>query len=238
MKQIFDIKIKLRLSAIVLVVLLLAVIVAGWYYYSYASTKTGVLMGSLAAGLFVALIQLIISWQEYKMAEQVKDLKLVKILYDRDDRTYYENLIKESKKEIKVMGVTAKRFFEHFADMSKGARGNARVLIDALNRGVKVEILLPTKEYLTEDKQSGYEQVQQIWQKIKESYPRADITIKYFHHVPAHSIFIVDNKCIVGPVFENVESKNTPALHLDNESPFAVNYIEHFDEEWKSLDEQ
>ena len=134
------------------------------------------------------------------------------------------------------MGVTAKRFFEHFADMSKGARGNARVLLDALNRGVKVEILLPSKEFLKEDKQGSYDQVHQVWQKILETYPCVDIKINYFRHVPAHSIFIVDNKCIVGPVFENVESKNTPALHLENESPFAVNYIEHFDEEWKSLD--
>ena len=235
MKDCFRKSFRFRYSTIIVIVLIVLIAICVWIYCKCFTTPVGALLGSLAAGLIVAIIQIIIAWQEYEMTEQVKDLRLIKILYDRDDRTYYENLIKESKSEIRVMGVTAKRFFEHFADMSKGARGNARVLIDALNRGVKVEILLPSKEYLNKDKQSGYEQVQQIWQKIKESYPRADITIKYFHHVPAHSIFIVDNKCIVGPVFENVESKNTPALHLENESPFAVNYIEHFDEEWKSL---
>lgn len=236
MKQIFDIKIKVRLSAIILLLLLLAVIIVGWYYYTHASTKTGVLMGSLAAGLVVALIQWIISWKEYNLTEKIEDLELVKVLYNRDDRTYYENLIRKSNKSIKVMGVTAKRFFEHFADTHNGAPDNARVLLVAMERGVNVQILLPHEDFLPEDKKDAHRQVKHTLQEIQRRNYTGKIEIKYFQHTPAHSIFMVDNNCIVGPVFERVESKYTPALHLKKDSPFAVKYLEHFDEEWKSLD--
>ena len=236
MKQIFDIKIKVRLSAIIFIVLFIAVVIAGWYYYTHYSTKTGVLMGSLAAGLIVALIQWIISWKEYTQTEKIEDLELVKVLYNRDDRTYYEDLIKKSKNSIKVMGVTAKRFFEHFADTQNGAPDNARVLLVALERGVDVQILLPHEDFLPEEKKNAHHQVRQVLQVIQDRNYAGKINIRYFRHVPAHSIFMVDSTCIVGPVFEKVESKYTPALHLKKDSPFAVKYLEHFDEEWKALD--
>jgi len=170
------------------------------------------------------------------MTKKVEDLRLIQILYNRDDRLYYQKLISESRREIRVMGVTAKRFFEHFADMTVGARPDAQVLISAMNRGVKVKILLPSKEYITNNKKASYEQVEETLKSINNKYPEAEIEIRYFDHIPAHSIFMVDSECIVGPVFENVESKNTPALHLKNESPFAEKYIAYFEQEWKKLD--
>ena len=213
-----------------------AIIICSIFYFSQSDSSSGAILGSLVAGLIVALIQLIISWRDFEMTKKVEDLRLIQILYNRDDRLYYQKLISESRREIRVMGVTAKRFFEHFADMTVGARPDAQVLISAMNRGVKVKILLPSKEYITNNKKASYEQVEETLKSINNKYPEAEIEIRYFDHIPAHSIFMVDSECIVGPVFENVESKNTPALHLKNESPFAEKYIAYFEQEWKKLD--
>lgn len=236
MKEFFSKKIKLGYSSIAVFILLVLLIICWRCYAANPNTPSGVILGSLIAGLIVALIQFFLSWWDYKMTKKIEDLRLIEILYNRDDRPYYANLINKSRREIRVMGVTAKRFFEHFADMTVGARQEAQVLIVALNRGVKVKILLPSKEYVAQSKMASYKQVEETLNNIKSNYPNAEIEIRYFNHIPAHSIFMVDSECIVGPVFEKVESKNTPALHLKNESPFAEKYIAYFEQEWETLD--
>ena len=236
MKGIFSKKIKIGCSLLSVLLLLILIGICWKYYAASPTSPCGVVLGSLIAGLIVALIQFLLSWWDYKMTKKVEDLRLIEILYDRDNREYYANLISKSRREICVMGVTAKRFFEHFADMTVGARPDAQVLIVALNRGVKVKLLLPSKEYIASNKQASYKQVEETLKSIKTKYPESEIEIRYFDHIPAHSIFMVDSECIVGPVFENVESKNTPALHLKNESPFAEKYIAYFEQEWKKLD--
>lgn len=234
MKEIFSKKIKINGLIIAVLVMLLLICVC-WICYAVNPTSTvGVVLGSIVAGLIVALIQFGLSWWDYRMTQKVEKLRLVEILYDRDNRTYYANLIGKSRREIRVMGITAKRFFEHFADITIGARPEAQVLLTALIRGVKVRLLLPSKDYIASNKIADYEQVSETLNRIKQMYPKAEIDIRYFDHIPAHSIFMVDSECIVGPVFEYVESKNTPALHLKNESPFAEKYLAYFEQEWNA----
>ena len=234
MKEFFSKKIKINLSTIAILIMLFIICVC-WKFYAVNPTSTvGAVLGSIIAGLIVALIQLGLSWWDYKMTQKIEKLRLIEILYDRDDRTYYANLIDKSRREIRVMGTTARRFFEHFADMTTGARPEAQVLISALNRGVKVKLLLPSKDYIALNKIADYNQVSETLNTIKQKYPHAEIEIRYFDHIPAHSIFMVDSECIVGPVFEKVESKNTPALHLKNESPFAEKYVAYFEQEWNT----
>ena len=235
MKEFFSKKIKLNLSVIAAIFLLIAIFICWKYYAVNPTSPVGAVLGSIIAGLIVALIQLGLSWWDYKMTQKIEKLRLIEILYDRDDRTYYANLIDKSRREIRVMGTTARRFFEHFADMTTGARPEAQVLISALNRGVKVKLLLPSKDYIALNKIADYNQVSETLNTIKQKYPHAEIEIRYFDHIPAHSIFMVDSECIVGPVFEKVESKNTPALHLKNESPFAEKYVAYFEQEWNAL---
>ena len=61
--------------------------------------------------------------------------------------------------------------------------------------------------------------------------------MKFFNHIPSHSIFSVDETCIVGPVFPYLESKNTPALYLENSSPIAIEYLKYFETEWRNSHE-
>lgn len=235
MKEIFSKKIKLNVWIIIVLVILVIICVCWKWYTMNTTSPVGAVLGSIIAGLIVALIQLGLSWWDYQMMQKIEKLRLIEILYDRDNRTYYANIIDKSRREIRVMGTTARRFFEHFADMTTGARPEAQVLISALNRGVKVKLLLPSKDYIALNKIADYNQVSETLNTIKQKYPHAEIDIRYFDHIPAHSIFMVDSECIVGPIFEYVESKNTPALHLKNESPFAEKYLAYFEQEWDKV---
>jgi len=230
--NIFKTNIKIRATFIIIVCLLLATIAVLIWYWNIDDIKISTILGSIFAGLIVAIIQFVIAWQDYKQTEKLKELKLIQILYTRSDRTFYEEYIKQSKRKINMMGVTAIRFFNDFADDSPNATSNAKVLLDALRRRVDVKILLPDADFVDENKKQDVGKVKQHVTNIKNKYPNYLLVVKYFKHVPAHSIFNVDDKCIVGPVFPELESKYTPALFLRNSSPIADKYLTYFENEW------
>jgi len=227
--------IKIKATVIILICLILATVLAFIWYKASSDKGLSAVLGGLASGLIVAIIQFIIAWQDYQQTEKLKELELIEILYNRDNRTFYEEYIKKSKRSINMMGVTASRFFNDFVDDSPNAASNAKVLLDALKRNVKVRILLPSSDFVDKDKQQDVEKVSKQVESVKRKYSSLPLEVKYFSHVPAHSIFNVDDKCIVGPVFPEVESKYTPALFLRNSSPMADKYLKYFDYEWNKV---
>ncbi len=223
--------------SILLVLLLISVVIVYWVEDDTTS-KLSAFTCSLAAGLVVAIIQLIIAWRDYSQNEELRKLQLLEILYDRDSRTKYEAFIRKSKRNIDVMGVTAARFFSHFADTDMAATENAKVLLNAMGRNVKVRILLPSDQFLPSDtKRQDANRVRVQYRKLKERYPD-NIEIRYFDHTSAHSIFRIDDTCIIGPVFPRLESKYTPALHVMKSSPMALNYMDYFETEWKDAEKE
>lgn len=234
--NIFRTNIKIRATIVIIGFLILATIIVGIWYGNTNDTKVSTILGSLLAGLIVAIVQFIIAWQDYKQTDKLKELELIEVLYNRDNRTFYEEYIKHSKRKIYMMGVTASRFFNDFADDSPNATSNAKVLIDALRRSVKVRILLPNSEFVDEKKRQDVDKVKQQVESIMNKDSDYSLEIRYFKHTPAHSIFNVDDKCIVGPVFPELESKYTPALFLRNSSPMADRYLDYFDNEWKNAE--
>ena len=228
-----------RISASLLIFCVLTCLGVFSFYCFYKTNdeKWLSLLGSLAAGLIVAIIQFIIASQDYNQTEKLKELELIKVMYDRDDRIFYEKHIEKSKRSISVMGVTAMRFFNDFADYDLSATKNAKVLLNKLAQGIKVKILLPNSEYLKKEKMNDFKKVKQHIENIKRQFPKYQLEVKYFEHIPSHSIFCIDDTCIVGPVFPNVESKYTPALYLRSSSPLAIKYKAYFDDEWKDAHE-
>lgn len=47
----------------------------------------------------------------------------------------------------------------------------------------------------------------------------------------------MDDTCIIGPVFPDLESRNTPALRLRSSSPMAIPYLDYFESEWEKAKE-
>ena len=189
-------------------------------------------MAGILTGLLVVIIQFLLSWNEYRYIENFKRLGIKEIRKDRDKREFYENLIKNSHKCIDVMGVTASRFMEHFADAESG-RPETRVLLDAMNRKIKVRILVPKSEFLDrKEEKDNASKSKRNFENVKTSYPEL-FEYRYFQHVPAHGIVVVDDECIIGPIFPQLRSKDTPCIHMYNHSAYAQKYLDYFEDEWK-----
>ena len=232
--KIFGKNFRVNASKLILFILVCLATFSFIWFLKTNDVKLFSLFGSIVAGLIVAIIQFIIAFQDYEQGEKLKELELIKVMYDRDDRIFYEGHINKAKREISVMGVTAIRFFNDFADYELSASENAKVLLNKLTQGIKVKVLLPNYGYLKESKRNDFEKVKHHIENIKRQFLGCKLEVKYFEHIPSHSIFIIDDTCIVGPVFPNVESKYTPALHLKNSSPLAIKYITYFNDEWET----
>lgn len=222
---------KISNSAIIIIILAIFTIgtLCAYLYIDNLDARWCAILGSLVAGLIVAIIQFLIAWQDYVQSDKLKELKLIEILYNRASRNKYADYIKSCNRNLDVMGVTAVRFFNDFADTSSGAPENATVLLNALNRTVQVRILLPLDEFLPDSKKNDSARVRA---KIKELNHYQNLQVRYFSHTASHSIFRIDDTCIIGPVFPELESRNTPALHVMKSSPMALNYMDYFNSEW------
>jgi len=233
--SIFNKSLKINISLIILIIFISLIILFSILFSNSDEPKLMSLFGSLVAGLFVAIIQFIIALQDYLQVEKLKELKLIKVMYDRYDRNFYSEYITRAKRRILIMGVTASRFFSDFADCDPKAIIKSKILLQKLLEDVEVKILLPNMSYLNnENKKNDFNKVKEIIDNIRKQIPQCKIEVKYFEHLPSHSIFIVDDSCIVGPIFPNLESKNTPSLQLHNSSPMAIQYLKYFDEEWEN----
>lgn len=228
---IFEKEMKMSTAKVVFIILCAILLVAAVTYFTIddPSNIWGAIFGSLAAGMVVAVIQYVIAWQDYNQTDKLKKLKLIEILYTRSVRDKYANYIRGCNRKLDVMGVTGVRFFNDFADTSTQAPDDATVLLNALNRNVRVRILLPSDDNLPPSKKVDSARVRE---KYKELRNYQNLEIRYFNHIATHSIFRIDDTCIIGPVFPELESRNTPALHVMNSSPMAVNYLNYFESEW------
>lgn len=197
--------------------------------------KVSTVISGLLTGFIVALFQAILAWYEIKKIEKLKELKIIEILPSREDPVYYGNLISRSSKEIKLLGVTAQRFLDDFGNGSPNAPAHKKVLIKALNENndIKVKLLIAHYDVIEDNPENlnKYNLANPALAKLSQEYQNK-FEYRYYKHEPTHSVLIIDNECIVGPIFPHVESKYTPAIHLHTDSAFARHYIKYFDEEW------
>lgn len=227
MKSWFDVIIRANLYKIVLFALLTGTVASAWFSYKSTGVKTAALFGGVATGLFVAFLQYLIQLNEHRDIERFKKLGIREVLPHREGKQYYENLIKEAHSKIWILGNTAYRFLEDFAHSD---RLDSRALLDALGRGVSVRILLPLAKYLSEADQARSTVSLTRMLQIQEEWPKFEF--KFYDHSPAHSLVIVDDECLVGPIFPHVQSKDSPAIHTNTGSPFVKHYVIHFEQEW------
>jgi hypothetical protein len=228
-KKIFS-QVNVRLPIVVLVLLVVATIIAGTYYYKgEANSKATALFGSLLTGLILVILQFLFSYAEYKALSRIQELGVKDILVHRDDKDFYRQLINKARKRIDVMGVTAARFMEDFADLSSG-HSETTELLQALSRGAEVRILVPDPKYLTRvSDQSKAETAARLFKAIVSD----KFQYRYFEHEPAHSIVVIDDECLIGPVLPEVASRHTPAIYIERNSEYSRRYLEYFDKEWE-----
>lgn len=222
--------VRIRFSWVILLLVVIAAVALIVTYYRYPlDPKDAALVAGLTTGLMIFIVQFLLSWNDHLAYEKFHALRIEKILDHREDRKFYENLIKTSQSKVDVMGVTASRFLEHFADINSGLP-ETRVLIDALERGVKVRILVARETYLEGSEKLNCQKSAVMLGNLSDQ--NKDFQYRYFDHAPAHGVMVVDDKCIVGPVFPDVPSKYTPAIYLSVHSRFAKKYLAYLESEW------
>jgi hypothetical protein len=221
--------IKFNVSKIIASLLVALTILLTIWYFTIKDPQYSSLVSGLATGFVFATIQFFFSWYEYAKIDRYEKMKIKDIRPDRDKRELYESLIDNSEHRIIILAVTANRLINDFADNSSG-QSHKKVLLTALSRGVNVKILLPERDFLDASQKPHFDNIQNRFQEISRQY--SNFEYKYFNHRPYHSIFLVDDDCIIGPVFPNVSSKNTPSIYVDSSSPFAKTYLKYFEDEW------
>lgn len=220
---------KIKRSVLMLIVLILITVVTLiLFLITKSSIKLTNLLSGLVAGSVIAIVQFCFLLYEYKVVDKFQELKIEEILLHRDDRLFYQNIIETSRKRIDVMGVTANRFMEDFSRQTD--RPETKVLLDALNRGVKVRILVPSIEFLPDDDKNYANNAKSHFERVKSL--SSNFEYRYFKHVAAHSIVVIDNKCLLGPCFPNIKSKDTPCVYIDADSKYSEKYLKYFEEEW------
>jgi hypothetical protein len=231
-----------KLAIFILVIIaLIALYIA---YSNQGSNFWLTVAGGIATGTLVAVAQYFVSLAEYKEIDKAykelhekekeiiefKKMGVKKVLPARDDPEVYGGIIEESKDKIWVMGNTASRLLEDFAN-TDGSTPYKDVLLSFLKKGGEVKILISEKRYLFKDKDKQRFNVAKIeLNKLSDKYE--NFNFAYFKHIPTHSIFIFDNYCLLGPIFDNLDSKATPALAMDTNSEYAQKYLNYFNHQW------
>jgi len=228
--QTFKTKLKIPLSIILLSILvLISIYLVYLYSESEVDTKWAPFIGGAAISSIAALFQYLVSFIDYRNNEKLKDSGVIKFLSSRGDKNYYQNLIKNSTSELKLLFHTSKRFCEDFCSNGTGDD----LLIEALNTkpNLKVKLLILSKQLLPEDEYAGYEIAQKILKQMQVQFGDR-IQVKYYDHAPSHNIFLSDNDAVIGPYFAHAKSKYSHSIHFKSNANFVTEYKEYFDKEW------
>lgn len=219
---------------IIVIMFILAVSFFGLYYLYDSSSKWSAIYAGLFTAFSVATVQLFISYYEHKRLNKYEEMGVKDIVKQRRGKDYYGKIIRNCKKEVSLMGNTAARFMSDFAD-SDASDNDA--LIQAMNKGANIRILVPKPEHLNEAQafQVNNETIP-LFNRLNQSH-KERVQLKFYDSPPLHSIMILDDLCIVGPVFSGVKSENTPAITFSKDSDFVRPYIQYYENIWDQAKE-
>ena len=110
-----------------------------------------------------------------------------------------------------------------------------KVFVDQLRMhpSLRVSILVPLEHHMDAESRSKFDLV---GSKIDRLIPEfgSRVELRRFDDVTRLSMVLADAELIAGPVFPGVESRKSPAVHVDSRTEYGQKCIEHFDEVWKS----
>ena len=206
--------------------LILLFVITFWLYYSsITDPKLATLMGGISGGIAVYLISFLLSIYEYKQIDRFRDMGVLEVLSDRRRSDYYKDYVKNANNTVQVMGTSCTRFVDDFAN---NANDN-HVLIDALNKNsdLKVQFLIPSDDYMDDGSKTKFEEGKQKFVNFRNQF-EGRVELKRHDFEARHSLVRVDDHLIIGPVFQLVESKDSPAIHLRTPSKYAEKYLKYF----------
>ncbi|ALO38292.1 hypothetical protein UZ73_08465 [Alcaligenes faecalis] len=188
-----------------------------------------VFASGVVSGLVVTLAQFCLSWADAKAIDRFRRMGVENVLTTRDEEEYYGQLIRKARSQVDVLGATATRLMEDFAD-SNSPKAEKRALIKALTNNVRVRILVASPERLDARDQYKCTSTRQRFEAMAAAH--SNFEVRYFDATPIAAFVRADTELVVGPLLPGVESKHTPALHVYNHSPYAESYLNYFEKTW------
>lgn len=188
-----------------------------------------VFASGVVSGLVVTLAQFCLSWADAKAIDRFRRMGVENVLTTRDEEVYYGKLIQSARSQLDVLGSTATRLMQDFADPNS-PKAEKRALIEALKNGVPVRILVAVPARLDNGDQYKYSLNRNRFEDIAGKYP--NFKVRYFDATPIASFVRADHELVVGPLLPGVESRHTPAMHVYNHSPYAASYLNYFENTW------
>lgn len=223
--------------AIVTVAILLLVAFGG---ISILMTEKGILANEgplwvfasgVVSGLVVTLAQFFLSWADAKAIDRFRRMGVENVLTTRDEEAYYGKLIQTARSQVDVLGSTAMRLMQDFADPDS-PKAEKRTLIEALKNGVPVRILVAAPAQLDARDKYKYPVNRKCFEAIAAMC--SNFEVRYFDTTPIASFVRADHELVVGPLLPGVESKHAPALHVYSHSPYAESYLNYFEKTWST----
>ncbi len=201
------------------------------YFYSVDKKDQAIeaILAGLISGGMIFIIQASMSAYEFQITDKYRRLGVTDILGNKKNREFYGNLILSTNTDIKMLGKTAADLLDDFANENSDNEISKALLV-AINKQKKVQFLLAHEDSLDDSHKAALKSVKPRLTLLQKN---ENFTVKYYDHIPAHSIFIVDNTCIVGPIFTGKSNRETPAVHLERHSQLAKHYEDYFDSEWE-----
>lgn len=209
----------------------LAVAVFSYWYYKIdpENSKLVGLVGGIVTGLIVYLATFLTLLRPIQELDRFHRMGIKGLLANRHDQTYYRKLVSRSKLRVDVMGASCSRFVHDFLDVES----DDKVLIDALimHPHLKVRMLIPDDAHMSEETRNRAEATLAQFAVIQERFGNR-VELRRFEDVARHSLVIVDNDLVAGPVFDDNTSRHAPAVHVAIETLFGQKYSAYFETVW------
>jgi hypothetical protein len=203
-------------------------VMGAWYYWlDDQSAKMIGLVGGIVSALVVFSLTFVTTVRPIQQLDRYRRMGIRAVLRNRHDKEYYRKIVANAKKDVRVMGASCTRFIEDFLDV----KSDDRVLVTALriNSALRVQLLAPQEQYMAESAKARSQEVSKLLDLLKREFGDR-IEMRRFAERAAHSLVIVDDDLVAGPIFEGDKSKYAPAVHVAMWTDFARKYSEHFDE--------
>lgn len=230
MRTVMNKTIRMPIRYVILLALVILLAVTLYIFYGASNPKLATLVAGVSGGLIVYIVGFILSIYEYKSIDRFRRLGVKEVLSNRRGIEYYRKMVGEAREHVLVIGTSCSRFIDDFAN----EENNDHVLLDALrkNNALKVRFLVPDEQSMDVASRSKFSAGEEKLRNLLKAFPDR-VEMRRFNHQPRYSFVRVDVDLIVGPVFAERESKDSPAIHLDVESAFAEKYLADFDRVWK-----
>ena len=159
-------------------------------------------------------------------------MRVKTVLPNHLDRKYYGELLAGAQKRVQVMGTSCSHFIEDFLN----PKSDNKVLVDALAKNPKlcVQLMVPTEENMGWEAKQRFELVRDSLALLRQEFGEdGRFEIRRFEHAASHSMVIVDDDLVAGPVFEGDTGPYAPAIHIDATTQFGTKYLAYFRSQWE-----